>query len=110
MASGDAICYPDGMSLFTKASFTGRTEALLLSRDRDVGLEKARAEELRLLLSGIEGDCHAGLTRKSDSRTLQHYPRNTDIRNVRQVTIVSVEELDLVAKAMDLPAIEPEWL
>lgn len=60
--------------------------------------------------SGIEGDFHGGLTRKSDSRTLQQYPRNTDIRNVRQLTLLSVEELGDIALAMGIAAIQAEWL
>ena len=56
------------------------------------------------------GDFHAGLTRKSDVRTLKQYPRNTDIRNVRQVTLVSEEELAEIATAMGIPEAKPEWL
>jgi hypothetical protein len=39
-------------------------------------------------------------TRKSDSRTLQLYKRNTDIRNVRQVTVLSAEELEETARLL----------
>ena len=59
--------------------------------------------------AGFEGDRHAGITRKSDSRT-PHYPRGTEIRNDRQVSIVSLEELAQIAVAMDLLEIKPEWL
>ncbi len=58
---------------------------------------------------GFPGDRHAGLTRPSDSRT-PHYPRGTPIRNDRQVSIVSVEELAEVAARMALPEVRPEWL
>ena len=79
-----------------------------------VGLEAGslvttRKAEVRVTLEGFEGDRHAGLTRLSDSRT-PHYPRGTVIRNSRQVTIVSAEELAEVAAAMGLPALPPEWL
>jgi MOSC domain-containing protein YiiM len=46
---------------------------------------------------------------KSDSRT-PLYPRGTEIRNVRQVSMISVEEMRELARRMDLPVIEPEWL
>jgi hypothetical protein len=96
--------------LISKAPFKGRIAKLFRSKDRDLGLEKPETDRLNLTLAGIDGDCHAGLTRKSDSRTLQLYQRNTDIRNVRQVTLVSDAELDDIAMAMGIPAIDPEWL
>ena len=97
-------------SLFSKASFTAKAKKLLLSGSRDTTLEKSEVAMLDLSFEGVVGDFHAGLTRKSDSRTLKHYPRNTDIRNVRQVTIVSEEELAEIAAAMDIPEAKPEWL
>ena len=97
-------------SLFSKASFTAKAKKLLLSGSRDTTLEKSEVAKLDLRFEGIVGDFHAGLTRKSDSRNLKHYPRNTDIRNVRQVTIVSEEELAEIAAAMDIPEAKPEWL
>lgn len=98
------------MSLFFKAPFLGRTQALLLSPDRAPGLEKDRVPQLDLSFAGIAGDCHSGLTRKSDSRTLKQYPRDTDIRNVRQVTLLSVEELADIARIMGIPEVKPEWV
>jgi len=64
---------------------------------------------LTLDFAGIAGDCHAGLTRKSTSREPWHR-RGTEVRNDRQITIVSSAELAEVAAAMDLPAIEPGWI
>jgi hypothetical protein len=98
------------MPLFTKAPFAGRVDRLLKGADRATGLEKAGADEFILTFAGIDGDCHAGLTRASDSRTLQHYRRNTEIRNVRQVTLLSREELAEVAHAMGIPEVKPEWI
>jgi hypothetical protein len=98
------------MALMSRASFRGYVEALFSKPSRDDGFEKPKREGLKLLFSGPEGDCHAGLTRASDSRTLPVYPRDTDIRNVRQMTIVSVEEMQDVALAMKLDAIDPSWL
>jgi MOSC domain len=96
--------------LLDKLPFRGRVESLLAAQNRGVGLEKSARAELRLLFSGIDGDCHGGLTRLSDSRTLRQYPRNTDIKNTRQATLLSVEELADVAAAMGIPEIKPEWV
>jgi hypothetical protein len=98
------------MPLMTKLSFTGRVEALLKSGDRAAGLEKSRVDRLKLGFDGIDGDCHSGLTRPSDVRTIKQYPRDTPIRNVRQVTLLSLEELADIAGVMEIPEIKPEWV
>lgn len=97
-------------SLLSKAGFIGKITQLLLSGDRKATLEKSAIGSLDLRFDGIVGDFHDGLTRKSDSRTLKQYPRNTDIRNVRQVTIVSEEELSDISTAMGIPEVKAEWL
>jgi MOSC domain-containing protein YiiM len=63
-----------------------------------------------LLFSGIKDDMHAGLTRKSDVRTIKQYARDTDIRNVRQLTLVSEEELAEIAGLMGIPEMKAAWL
>ena len=64
---------------------------------------------LTLDFAGIVGDHHAGRTRASTSREPWH-ARGTEVRNDRQITIVSSVELAEVAAAMNLPAIEPGWI
>ena len=98
------------MALMTRAAFQGVVEGLYAKSSRADGFEKTSRQSLELLFSGPEGDCHAGLTRASDSRTLPVYQRNTEIRNVRQMTIISSEEMVDVAQAMKLDAIDPSWL
>jgi MOSC domain-containing protein YiiM len=94
----------------TKLSFSGRVEALLKNTDRATGLEKSRVDGLTLRFEGIDGDCHSGLTRKADVRTLRQYPRDTPIRNVRQLTLLSVEELADIAGVMAIKEVKPEWV
>jgi hypothetical protein len=96
--------------MFSKAPFQGSVTMLLAGADRAAGLEKSQVAMLGLRFDGIEGDCHGGLTRKSDSRTLKLYQRNIDIKNTRQVSIVSVEELRDIAEAMGLPIVHPQWI
>ena len=43
-------------------------------------------------------------------RTLRQYPRDTPIRNVRQLTLLSVEELADIAAIMGIPEVKPEWV
>ena len=65
--------------------------------------------EVRADLDGLVGDRHAGPTRRADGRT-PFYPRGIVIRNSRQVSLVSVEEMDTLAAALGVPLVEPAWL
>ncbi len=96
--------------LLTKLGFAGHVDLLLASPDRDAGLEKHEVAEAQFLFTGMAGDCHGGLTRKSDSRMLKQYKRNTEVRNARQVSILSAEELAEVADRMGIPAVKAEWV
>ncbi len=58
---------------------------------------------------GVIGDRHRGYTRPADAR-VPHYPRGTPIRNTRQLSLVSVEELRDIAAALQLPAVTGAWL
>jgi MOSC domain-containing protein YiiM len=86
---------------------TGTVAACLIADGGD--FVSRPVERLALDFGGIVGDFHAGFTRPSTSRE-PWYPRGTEIRNDRQLTIVSEEELAAVAAAMALPAIEPAWI
>jgi hypothetical protein len=97
------------MPLLSKLPFPGKVESLLLRPSREHGFEKSPAGRIMLRLAGPEGDCHTGLTRASDVRTIQLYGRDTEIRNVRQVTILSEEELATTAKDLGIPKIDPSW-
>ncbi len=66
--------------------------------------------EMPLTFAGYAGEIHAGLTRPSDSRVLAQHPRGTTIRNVRQLAIVSAEEMALVAARMGLGVFDYTWV
>lgn len=65
--------------------------------------------QLTVGYDGIEGDFHAGPTRRSGGRE-PWYPRGTEIRNERQVSIVAEDELAIAASAMGIDRIEPAWI
>lgn len=67
------------------------------------------AAELALDFEGIAGDIHAGQTRRSGGRE-PWYPRGTEIRNERQLTLVAADELAEVAGRMGLAELRPEWI
>ncbi len=97
------------MALMTKLNFQGRIEELRLRASREAGFEKSKTGMIRLTLDGPEGDCHTGSMRKSDSRTLKLYPRDIEIRNVRQLTVLSLEELAEIALELGIPVFDPGW-
>lgn len=75
--------------------------------------ETLRAEALdsaELRFDGIDGECHGGMTRPACVRTKAQYPKGTEIRNVRQLSVLSVEELALIAAEMGLDEIDPAWM
>lgn len=65
--------------------------------------------ELSLGFDGIAGDFHAGPTRRSGGRE-PWYPRGTEIRNERQLSIVSPDELATVARRMEIAEVRSEWI
>jgi len=65
--------------------------------------------ELMLGFDGVSGDYHAGQTRRSGGRE-PWYSRGTEIRNERQLSIVSADELSVIASRMDLAELKPEWI
>ena len=98
------------MTLLQPTKIEGRVEALLTNPDRRRGLEKSRVHSVKVTFEGFEGDCHAGLTRPADVRVRRQYAKDTPIRNTRQVSILSREELAQIAAAMKLEEIRPEWV
>ena len=66
--------------------------------------------EMALGFGGYAGESHAGLTRPSCSRVLAQYPRGTEIRNVRQLCIVSAEEMAATAAELGLEIWDHAWV
>jgi len=66
-------------------------------------------EGLDLTFEGIVGDFHAGMTRRSGGRE-PWYPRGTEIRNERQLSLVAPDELARIARLMDIAEVKAEWI
>jgi hypothetical protein len=60
-----------------------------------------------ILLPGLAGDRHRGHSRAADAR-VPWYPRGTRIRNARQVSILSPDELAEIARALEVSEVTPE--
>jgi MOSC domain-containing protein YiiM len=85
----------------------GRIEALYVGSAP--GPEKIPQPALEVTLEGIVGDKHAGLSRRANVDYPEYTP-GTPVRNSRQWSAVSPEELALVAAALGIPYIDPAWL
>lgn len=75
--------------------------------DRDRALSSSATTEIRATFAGPEGEAHGGLTRPACSRVAAQYPRDTEIRNVRQFSVLSREEIDAIAREMGLNDLDP---
>lgn len=98
------------MPVLEKTDLTGRAVWLGLVADRPTKLSADPVDRLEARFAGLVGEYHSGLTRKSCSRVRTQYPVGTEIRNTRQVTILSAEELAATAAAMGLEHLAPEWV
>ncbi|KEO54053.1 MOSC domain-containing protein [Thioclava pacifica] len=67
-------------------------------------------ESVDFTFDGPVGELHAGRTRASCSRVTDQHERGTEIANVRQMTILSAEELAETAFAMGIPELDPAWV
>jgi hypothetical protein len=87
--------------------FSGRITWLGLVPDRSRGLVAQALDSLELRFDGPVGETHAGLTRLSCSRVTAQYPKNTVIRNVRQLSVLGAEDLVAIAQAMGIDRLNP---
>ncbi|MDI3336523.1 MOSC domain-containing protein [Defluviimonas aestuarii] len=77
---------------------------------KEAAIETRALDQMPLGWEGFAGDFHSGVTRQSCSRVVSQHPKNTEIRNVRQVSVVSAEELAEIAATLGVDAIDPAWL
>ena len=78
--------------------------------DRGAALASAPLDQVMARFTGLDGEAHGGLTRPSCSRVTAQHALGTEIRNCRQLTILSAEDLALIAADMGLDALDPGLL
>ncbi len=99
------------MPALVATEFVGEVEWLGVVEDRKAQLASVARTALDLEWTGVVGESHGGLTRPSCARVLTQYPqRGTEIRNTRQVSILSAEELETIAAAIGAPGLTPDLL
>ncbi len=95
------------MPALIPTSYYGTITWLGRVADRDAALQSVALTEVMARFSGPEGEAHGGLTRPSCSRVTGQYKKNTEIRNVRQFSVLGAEDLAAIAAAMGLEALDP---
>ncbi|MEM9577765.1 MAG: MOSC domain-containing protein [Pseudomonadota bacterium] len=98
------------MPALKPTDFIGRIKWLGRVTGQKHNLRSAELQQAHLSFDGIEGEIHGGATRPACARTLAQYPKGTEIRNVRQLTILSSEELALIATDMGVETLDPMLL
>lgn len=88
------------------ADMQAKVEAISIS---PAELPSSAVEQVEVKWEGLVGDKHFGLTMKAGS-SQKPYAKGEEVRNVRQVSIVSAEELRQVATALEVPNVEPAWV
>ena len=78
----------------------------VMSDDR-AGLMALSRDKLDLTFDGVAGAFHAGLTRPACMRVKSQYAKGTWIKNERQLSIISQEELEKIAAIMGVEALNP---
>ncbi|CAH1657598.1 MOSC domain-containing protein [Hyphomicrobiales bacterium] len=71
--------------------------------------ETVAVPALTITYEGIPGDRHFGFTRRSGARE-PWYPRGTEMRNDRQISLLAAEELAEIAAGLDIPSVKAEWI
>lgn len=95
------------MATLKLAPHTARVVWLGHVADRAAALASVPLAEMVLTFAGPANEAHGGLTRPSCSRVLALHPRDTPIANTRQVSVLSAEDLALIADDMGLPGLDP---
>ncbi|MEL6644311.1 MAG: MOSC domain-containing protein [Pseudomonadota bacterium] len=98
------------MPALKPTDFTCRITWLGYVPDRTASLRSQAVPEAQVTFAGYAGEDHAGLTRPSCSRVSSQHSKGTEIRNVRQFSVVSAEELAAIATEIGVAELNPAWI
>ncbi|SHM24996.1 MOSC domain-containing protein [Roseibium suaedae] len=98
----------DALTVIRGRKLKGRVEEVLKTATTE-DFNTFACAELQLEMAGIPGGRHSGFSRRSGGRE-PWYPRGTEMCNERQISILSLEELSVVAGRMELPELKAGWI
>lgn len=94
------------MACLIKTKYSGKVTWLGRVNLADKGIRSVPMKNADVTFDGILGEAHSGATRPSCVRVTMLHPQGTEIRNSRQITILSAEENAEIAKIMGLEKLE----
>lgn len=86
----------------------GRVESVMIL-EPGADIISTPLERVTVTEAGFEGDRHAGMTRTSGAHT-SGSSEGEEVRNTRQVSVVSQAEMDEIARRMELDDVRAEWM
>ena len=99
------------MAGLKKAPFAGTIEFLGVNSSLSNDLTSAPLTEVKMTYAGFEGEDHGGLNRLACSRLTNVHPKGVPLKNHRQLTVLSKEEMAETSAAMGIDSgIDPCWV
>ena len=95
------------MPVLKPTKFIGKITWLGGVRSTEGPLWAEPADEVFAGFAGMAGEVHHGATAPSCVRMTAQYPQGTPVRNTRQFSVLSAEELADIAARMGLAALSP---
>ena len=97
------------MPALLPTEFTGEVVWIGRVFDRDTSLCSDPMNAAELTFAGIPGESHGGVTGPSCMRVTRQHPKGTEIRNVRQLCVMSAEELAEIALGCGIERLDPAY-
>lgn len=94
---------------FRSKPLFGKVTQVLTTREAN-NFVTSRVQEITTTFEGFPKDRHAGETRLSGGREKAQYKSGTIIRNNRQWSALSEEELVIIAEQMGVDEVKAEWV
>lgn len=98
------------MDCLTLSAFDGTITWLGRVSDRAASLRAEALDRAQATFDGLTGESHGGATRPACIRVAMLHPKDTEIRNTRQLSILSAEECAGIAAEIGLEMLDPVWL
>ncbi|MEO8242287.1 MAG: sulfurase [bacterium] len=98
------------MPVLKRTQFTATITYLGAVRSKEGPVWSGPEQEVFAGFEGIAGEVHTGMTAPSCVRMTTQYPEGTEVRNTRQFSVLSAEEMAEIAVKMGLDSLSPSLL
>ena len=98
------------MSCLVKSQYIGTITWLGRVSAPEYNIRSEALNTAEANFEGILGESHSGATRPSCVRVTMLHPKSTEIRNTRQLSVLSAEENAEIASGIGLEQLDPSWL